>query len=49
MDLGKLESHAACDDVLLAARVDEEQILLAVIEEAEVGFRISLETGDATG
>ena len=40
MDLAQLEPDAARDHVLLAAGVDEQQVLLAVVEEAEVGFGI---------
>ena len=42
MDLAELEADAARDDVLLAAGIDEQEVLLAVVEEAEVAFRIRL-------
>src|SRR5260221_1733728 len=45
MDLAELEPDAPRDHVLLAAGIDEEQVLLAVVEEAEVGFRIGLRCG----
>jgi hypothetical protein len=42
MDMAELEPDAARDHVLLAAGVDEEEVLLAVVEEAEVLFRREL-------
>ena len=39
VDVAELEPDARRDHVLLAAGVDEEQVLLAVVEEAEVLFR----------
>src|SRR5205085_8446429 len=42
MNLAELESHPARDHVLLAAGVDEQEILLAIVEETEIAFRIGL-------
>jgi hypothetical protein len=43
MQVGELQADAAGDGFLLAAGVDEQQIFLAVVEEAEIaGGRISL-------
>jgi hypothetical protein len=39
MDMRELEPHAARHHVFLAARIDEEEVLLAVVEKAEVLFR----------
>ena len=40
MNIGKLKSDALADHPFLAAGVDEQQILLPVVEEAEIALRI---------
>src|SRR5438128_1152662 len=45
MDVAELQAYAARHYVLLAAGVDEEEILLPVVEEAEVLFRRRLLPG----
>src|SRR5262249_55921966 len=42
MDVAELEAHAPRDHVLLAAGIDEQQVLLAVVEEAEILLRREL-------
>src|SRR5260370_35000549 len=42
MDIGKLERDAARNHPFFAAGADEEEILLPVIEEAEIALRIAL-------
>src|SRR5262249_57523231 len=41
MDVGQFERDAARDHPFLAAGIDEQQILLAVVEEAEVALGIA--------
>src|SRR5271169_2723382 len=41
MDIGELERDAARDHPFFAAGVDEQEILLPVIEEAEIALRIA--------
>ncbi len=41
MNVRELHADALCDDPLFAARVDEQQIFLPVVVEAEVVFRLA--------
>jgi hypothetical protein len=40
MDIGELQANALADHPFLAARVDEQQIFLPVVEEAEIALRV---------
>ncbi len=42
MDAGELQRHAIGDHPLLAAGMDEQQVFLPVLEEAEIAARIAL-------
>src|SRR5258706_14465527 len=45
MDIGEFHADALRDHPLLAASVDEQQVLLAVVVEAEIGLRLVLRPG----
>ena len=49
MDIGELEPDPAGDHPLFAAGVDEQQVFLPVVEEAEVALRVALSGGDRSG
>jgi len=42
MDVGELERDTIGDDPFFAAGVDEQEILLPIVEEAEITLRIFL-------
>src|SRR5207302_916171 len=45
MNIGELHADALCNHPFLAAGADEQQILLAVVVETEVGLRLVLRLG----
>ena len=49
MDVAELQRHAVRDHPFLAAGVDEQQILLPVVEEAEIALRVVARRGAAAG
>ena len=46
VDVVELARRALCDHPFLAARVDEEQILLPIVEEAEIATAVVGFSGD---